>query len=73
MIGIELLQYQRQGLSWLIKRDQDRDVPGGLLCDQQGLGKTLQALSLIASSPELPSHGALLPRPEQVLCGRQFS
>lgn len=48
------MHFQRQGLNWLKERDQNIDLPGGLLCDQQGLGKTLQALCLIASSPELP-------------------
>ena len=40
----------------MIGRDQDEELPGGLLCDDQGLGKTLQALSLIASRLEPPSH-----------------
>ncbi|KAI3394270.1 hypothetical protein diail_2973 [Diaporthe ilicicola] len=42
-----LTGHQRIGLTWLIDQEMDRKKRGGLLADTMGLGKTVQALSLI--------------------------
>ncbi len=51
----KLFDFQRQGLQWMIGRDDASDkqcgmVRGGILGDEMGLGKTLQAIGLICTS-----------------------
>ncbi|KAH7390890.1 SNF2 family N-terminal domain-containing protein [Phaeosphaeria sp. MPI-PUGE-AT-0046c] len=45
-----LKEYQKIGLSWLIKMEDGRNK-GGILADEMGLGKTVQALALICARP----------------------
>ena len=46
-----LYSYQRKALTWMIKREESRAiVQGGILADEQGLGKTVQMLALIVSN-----------------------
>ena len=52
LAGIEtpLYHYQLWGLGWMLEREKDDEkTPGGVLADGVGLGKTLEALSLIVS------------------------
>lgn len=46
-IVTELVDHQVAGLDWMIQREQDQRLPGGLLLDEAGLGKTLMVLALI--------------------------
>jgi SNF2 family DNA or RNA helicase len=49
-VGHKLHDYQRDGVKWLISReDRDNKITGGLLCDEMGLGKTIQFISLLLS------------------------
>ena len=48
-IGITLKPYQVAGINWMFNLEAQDS--GGILADDPGLGKTLQALSLVASSP----------------------
>ena len=41
-----LFPHQIEGVQWMIQQEQS-DIKGGLLCDDPGLGKTIQILSLI--------------------------
>ena len=46
------MRYQKQGLAWMLSREAAGANPaGGMLCDEQGLGKTITAIALIASHP----------------------
>ena len=45
-----LHDHQHDGVNWMLKLEQDGS--GGILADDPGVGKTLQALSLAFSSPE---------------------
>ena len=46
------MRYQKQGLAWMLSREATGTNPaGGMLCDEQGLGKTITAIALIASNP----------------------
>jgi SNF2 family DNA or RNA helicase len=45
-----LKEYQKIGLTWLLKMENGK-VKGGILADEMGLGKTVQALSLICANP----------------------
>lgn len=39
-LRVDLYEYQRQGLAWLLKREKSFPF-GGILADQMGLGKTV--------------------------------
>ncbi|CAO2657957.1 Nn.00g072170.m01.CDS01 [Neocucurbitaria sp. VM-36] len=45
-----LKEYQKIGLTWLLKMENGV-AKGGILADEMGLGKTVQALSLICARP----------------------
>jgi SNF2 family DNA or RNA helicase len=47
--GVVLHSYQVQGVKWMMRLEQASS--GGVLADDPGLGKTLQTLSLVVSSP----------------------
>lgn len=46
-----LYSYQKRALTWMLLREDSYNVPGGILADEQGLGKTVQMLALIVSNP----------------------
>lgn len=51
---MELLPHQKRGLAWMLHREQAAGkpaVPGGLLADDQGLGKTVTTIALLLSHP----------------------
>ncbi|GLI66752.1 hypothetical protein VaNZ11_010704 [Volvox africanus] len=43
-----LLPYQKQFLAWAVRQEQG-NVRGGILADEMGMGKTIQAISLIVT------------------------
>ncbi|EIE25847.1 hypothetical protein COCSUDRAFT_40099 [Coccomyxa subellipsoidea C-169] len=51
--GEELLRHQKRGLAWMLKREKLQPA-GGILADDQGVGKTLTALALVVSDPRGP-------------------
>lgn len=50
MMCSELKEYQKIGLTWLVKMEIGTNK-GGILADGMGLGKTVQAISLICARP----------------------
>ena len=46
--GFTLYEHQKEGIRWMLERE--RESNGGFLCDDPGLGKTLQILSVIAAN-----------------------
>ena len=49
--GITLKDYQVRGVKWMLDREMNSDYKGGLLCDDPGLGKTIQTIGLLAGNP----------------------
>lgn len=47
-ISRKLKSFQLEGLDWMVKQEQTQ-WKGGLLGDEMGMGKTIQAVSLIMS------------------------
>lgn len=48
-LTVNLLKHQRLGLHWLELNENDEKKKGGILADAMGLGKTVQAISLMLS------------------------
>jgi hypothetical protein len=44
-----LLPYQKEGLGWMLHQEQS-EAAGGILADEMGMGKTIQAISLMLSN-----------------------
>ena len=53
--GITLFDYQIEGVKWMIEHELNPNgifqSTGGLLCDDPGLGKTLQTVALMMANP----------------------
>ena len=55
MLAMPLLRHQRRAVSWMRRREAAGSSPrGGMLADDQGLGKTFSAIALIAANPPPP-------------------
>lgn len=46
-----MLKHQKLALAWMCRREQSRRVSGGILADDQGLGKTITTIALILAHP----------------------
>lgn len=53
--GFDTKPYQRDGVSWLLKNELNRDpvcgVKGGFIADEMGLGKTIMMIGLMFTNP----------------------
>lgn len=48
----ELLRYQKEWLAWALKQEESA-TKGGILADEMGMGKTLQAIALVLAKREI--------------------
>ncbi|KAM1562124.1 hypothetical protein ACFX1Z_005166 [Malus domestica] len=57
LLAVPLLRHQRIALSWMVQKETaSLHCSGGILADDQGLGKTISTIALILK--ERPSYGA---------------
>lgn len=47
-----LYRHQEEGVKWLFKREKSKKFPGGLLCDEPGMGKTIQIGTIMSLNPK---------------------
>ncbi|KAF7805789.1 DNA repair protein RAD16-like isoform X1 [Senna tora] len=72
-LTMPLLRYQKEWLAWALKQENSA-IRGGILADEMGMGKTIQAIALVLAkrefqhmvcepdeSPSLPGSSAVLP------------
>ncbi|KAK9133343.1 hypothetical protein Scep_012871 [Stephania cephalantha] len=53
---LPLLRYQREWLAWALKQE-DSHCRGGILADEMGMGKTIQAVALVIAKRAISSTG----------------
>lgn len=44
---VPLLPFQQEGLGWMVNQELQPNTRGGVLADEMGMGKTIQAISLL--------------------------
>ncbi|KAG5500143.1 hypothetical protein JIQ42_04478 [Leishmania sp. Namibia] len=42
-----LLPYQKEGLGWMVRQETESPIKGGILADEMGMGKTIQAIGMM--------------------------
>lgn len=46
-LNVPMLRHQKLALAWMCRREQSHKVSGGILADDQGLGKTVTTIALL--------------------------
>ncbi|KAI8318136.1 P-loop containing nucleoside triphosphate hydrolase protein [Martensiomyces pterosporus] len=66
---VQLHEHQKIGVAWMVANECNSKIRGGILADDMGMGKTIQALSLMMARPPKQggTHGTLIVAPVSVL------
>ncbi|KAM0894324.1 hypothetical protein ACQ4PT_024505 [Festuca glaucescens] len=56
VMSVSLLKHQKIALAWMLSKENSTHCPGGILADDQGLGKTISTISLIQKERAQQSH-----------------
>ncbi|XP_028796938.1 ATP-dependent helicase rhp16 isoform X1 [Neltuma alba] len=51
-LTMPLLRYQKEWLAWALKQENS-EIKGGILADEMGMGKTIQAIALVLAQREI--------------------
>lgn len=46
-LAVTLLNFQLEGLSWMVRQEESGEYKGGILADEMGMGKTIQMIALM--------------------------
>lgn len=46
-LAVTLLNFQLEGLSWMVRQEEENKYKGGILADEMGMGKTIQMIALM--------------------------
>lgn len=57
-LTMPLLRYQKEWLAWALKQE-DSSIKGGILADEMGMGKTIQAIALVLAKRQLSGTAGL--------------
>lgn len=49
---MSMYTYQSEGVDWMVERELDANIKGGVLADEVGLGKTLMTIHTILQNPQ---------------------
>ncbi|KAJ3698289.1 hypothetical protein LUZ61_001994 [Rhynchospora tenuis] len=52
ILSVPLLKHQKIALAWMVQKEQSTHCAGGILADDQGLGKTVSTIALIEKQME---------------------
>ncbi|KAI5412638.1 hypothetical protein KIW84_057333, partial [Lathyrus oleraceus] len=58
---VPLLRFQKEWLAWAL--DQEQIFEGGVLADEMGMGKTIEAIALVLAKRELQRNGFVFSQP----------
>ena len=54
-------EHQHAGIAWMLNKEENETIKGGILADEVGLGKTIQSIGIICKNP-VPNTLVLVPK-----------
>ncbi|KAI8866546.1 hypothetical protein GQ42DRAFT_128057 [Ramicandelaber brevisporus] len=60
-LKLQLLPFQREGVAWMVHQEKSSDYSGSILAAEMGMGKTIQAISLMLQEPRKKPNLVVVP------------